>query len=103
MLIIGGRRGVINSGDVQHVLTAEFFDIDTETFSPGGNTAIEAIRTAFLMPTGKVFTLNVRGSGALRPSHRYYHTDGAQYSIESRLVYCNHAQRRPRCGFRWLE
>ena len=58
VLIIGGSRVVINSGDVQHVLTAEFFDIDTETFSPGGNTAIEAIRTAFLMPTGKVFTLS---------------------------------------------
>ena len=60
VLIIGGRRGVINSGDVQDILTAEFFDLATETFSPGGNTAIEAIRTAFLMPTGKVFTLSVR-------------------------------------------
>ncbi len=58
VLIIGGRKGDINaSEDVQ---TAEFFDLATETFSPGGNTAIEAIRTAFLMPTGKVFTLSVR-------------------------------------------
>ena len=68
VLIIGGSRGVINSGDVQDILTAEFFDLATETFSPGGNTAIEAIHTAFLLPTGKVFLLSGRDVAIYDPA-----------------------------------
>ena len=58
VLIIGGRRDDVASEDVQFVPSAEFFDPETGTFAPAGDTGLPSIDAAFLLPTGKVFVLS---------------------------------------------
>ncbi len=68
VLIIGGRRGDITSEDVQAVTTAEFFDPETGTFAPAGDTGLPSIDAAFLLPTGKVFVLSGRDVAIYDPA-----------------------------------
>ena len=58
MLIIGGRRGRIETDNVQHVTTAEMFDPATGNFATAGDTGLPSIESAFLLPGGKVFLLS---------------------------------------------
>ena len=63
-----GRRGDIASEDVQSVSTAEFFDPETGTFAPAGDTGLPSTDAAFLLPTGKVFVLSGKDVAVYDPA-----------------------------------